>query len=100
MRVAEEHAFLGETVQIRGAEQAVRAGQITMIGVDAREAAPVVGEEEEDVRALRRRLGERRRSEEQGEDGEEAHGQRAGLIGLGSKSVLLTQLASTGSPLR
>ena len=73
MRVAEEHTFLGEAVEIRGAEQSVRAGQIAMLGVDAREAPPVVGEEEEDVRAFWRRCGEGRGGEEAQEQGRNSH---------------------------
>ena len=96
MRVAEEHALFGEAVEVRGAEQSVRAGEVAMFGVDAREATPVVGEEEEDVRTRFRGRGYG--GEKQGEDGEEAHIQRAGLIGVGSKSDFCTQPAGTFSP--
>jgi hypothetical protein len=47
--VAEEHAVFGEFVKVRGANDFIDASRLIARSVGGSIAAPVVGEEEEDV---------------------------------------------------
>ena len=70
----EQHAFLGDPIEGRRAR--VRIAEDARMG-----KAPVVAEDQQDVRTIRR-AGVERGHEEQTEDGGEAHGGRA----LGSRA--------------
>ncbi len=70
--VAEDRAFAGDAVDVRGLDDLVEARATVDLGVSAGVAPPVVGEAEDDVRAFGVG-GEGRRDEEAQEQGGESH---------------------------
>ena len=95
VRVAEEHALAGELVEVRGTDDVVDPASSVSLSVDAGEATPVVGEEEEDVGPFHLRGGE-----ERGREGQQAEAKDVHFKGAGSQSEGMTQFASSFSPRR